>query len=157
MERVTITVDDELMAEILSFMTLRGYQNRSEAIRDLARAGMDQFRLEADTGRPCVAALVYLFDHDRRDLARRLTDTQHQHHGMSLATTHVHLDGDQCLEVALLRGAVGEVKHFADHVMAERGVRHGQLVVVPVGASEPEPSRARAGHGHGRKRAKAGA
>jgi CopG family nickel-responsive transcriptional regulator len=27
---------------------------------------------------------------------------------------------------------VGEVRHFADHVIAERGVRHGRLVLVPV-------------------------
>ena len=29
-------------------------------------------------------------------------------------------------------GEVGEVRHFADHVIAERGVRHGRLVLVPV-------------------------
>jgi len=32
----------------------------------------------------------------------------------------------------VLRGDVGEVRHFADHVIAERGVRHGRLVLVPV-------------------------
>jgi len=32
----------------------------------------------------------------------------------------------------VLRGAVADVRHFADHVIAERGVRHGRLVLVPV-------------------------
>jgi CopG family nickel-responsive transcriptional regulator len=36
------------------------------------------------------------------------------------------------MEVTVLRGAVEEVRHFADHVIAERGVRHGRLVMVPV-------------------------
>jgi CopG family nickel-responsive transcriptional regulator len=36
------------------------------------------------------------------------------------------------MEVTVLRGAVGDVQHFADHVIAERGVRHGRLVLVPV-------------------------
>jgi CopG family nickel-responsive transcriptional regulator len=27
---------------------------------------------------------------------------------------------------------VADVRHFADHVIAERGVRHGRLVLVPV-------------------------
>jgi CopG family nickel-responsive transcriptional regulator len=39
------------------------------------------------------------------------------------------------MEVTVLRGEVGEVRHFADHVIAERGVRHGQLVLVPVDES----------------------
>ena len=40
MQRVTVTLDDELVAEIDRIAAARGYQNRSEAIRDLARAGL---------------------------------------------------------------------------------------------------------------------
>ena len=39
MQRVTITLDDALMAALDAIIAARGYQNRSEAIRDLARAG----------------------------------------------------------------------------------------------------------------------
>ena len=42
MQRVTITVDDDLMAEIDRIIEVRGYQNRSEAFRDLSRAGIIQ-------------------------------------------------------------------------------------------------------------------
>ena len=42
MQRVTITIDDELMTELDRIIEARGYQNRSEAIRDLARAGIRQ-------------------------------------------------------------------------------------------------------------------
>ena len=38
MQRVTITIDDELLAALDRMIATRGYQNRSEAIRDLARA-----------------------------------------------------------------------------------------------------------------------
>lgn len=150
MQRVTITLDDDLMAEIDAFMSARGYGNRSEAIRDLVRAGFGELGSGGDDDRPCVAALVYVFDHERRDLARRLTNAHHDHHDLSLATTHVHLDAETCMEVALLRGAVGEVRHFADHVMAERGVRHGRLVTVPADdAGGTETGLPRHDHSHG--------
>lgn len=143
MQRVTITLDEDLVAEIDAFMLARGYSNRSEAMRDLTRAGLTETRAgEAATG-ACVGALVYVFDHERRELARRLTSVHHHHHGLSLATTHVHLDDDTCLEVALLRGDVEEVRHLADHVIAERGVRHGRLVIVPT-----EPGDASDHHDH---------
>ena len=32
----------------------------------------------------------------------------------------------------MLRGAMGDIRHFAEHVISERGVRHGRLVAVPV-------------------------
>ena len=40
MQRVTVTLDEELMADLDHMIAARGYQNRSEAIRDLARAGI---------------------------------------------------------------------------------------------------------------------
>jgi CopG family nickel-responsive transcriptional regulator len=132
MQRVTITVDDDLMAAVDAFMATRGYTNRSEALRDLARAGLGQAEAQsAPDGSACVGALAYVYDHEARELPRRLTQTFHGHHDLVLATLHVHLDHDFCMEIAALRGPMAEVRHFADHVMAERGVRHGQLMLVP--------------------------
>ena len=131
MQRVTITIDDELMTELDRIIEARGYQNRSEAIRDLARAGIRQAAESLDKHRDCVAALVYVYDHNARQLAKRLADTFHDHHELSLASMHAHLDHDNCMEVTILRGKSDEVQHFAEHVIAERGVRHGRVVLVP--------------------------
>jgi CopG family nickel-responsive transcriptional regulator len=133
MQRVTITLDDDLMADLDKLIEERGYQNRSEAIRDLTRAGIQQTALETEAGGECVAAVAYLYDHGARELAKRLTNTYHDHQTMSLATLHVHLDPANCLEVTVLRGDLGEVRHFAEHVVAERGVKHGRLIVMPIG------------------------
>jgi CopG family nickel-responsive transcriptional regulator len=132
MQRVTITLDDELMVAVDAFMAVRGYTNRSEALRDLARAGLDgTAEAGADSSSACVGALAYVYDHEARELPRRLTQAFHGHHDLVLATLHVHLDHEFCMEVAALRGRTGEVREFAGQVMAERGVRHGRLMLVP--------------------------
>jgi CopG family transcriptional regulator, nickel-responsive regulator len=131
MQRVTITIDDELMTELDRIIAARGYQNRSEAIRDLARAGIREAAGSLDQQRDCVAALVYVYDHAARQLSKRLADTFHDHHGLSLASMHAHLDHDSCMEVTILRGKTEKVRKFAEHVIAERGVRHGKVVLVP--------------------------
>jgi CopG family transcriptional regulator, nickel-responsive regulator len=132
MQRITITLDDELVAALDRVIAVCGYQNRSEAIRDLARAGMAQLQERTDDVKAGVAALVYVYDHHERELAKRLTGSFHDHHDLSVASMHVHLDHDSCMEVALLRGALRDIDDFARHVLAERGVRHGRLVTVPV-------------------------
>jgi CopG family transcriptional regulator, nickel-responsive regulator len=132
MERITISLDNELMKEIDRLLKVRGYQNRSEAIRDLARAGIRQANEGAGEAQDCIAALVYVYDHEARELSKRLTRSFHQYHDLSLTAMHVHLDHDSCMEVAVLRGNTADVQHFADHVIAERGVRYGKLVTVPV-------------------------
>jgi CopG family nickel-responsive transcriptional regulator len=149
MQRATITLDDEFVAELDRMIALRGYQNRSEAIRDLARAGIRQAAEEAGETGNCVAALVYVYDHESRELAKRLTHVFHEHHELSLSSMHVHLDHGSCMEVAVLKGESGHVRHLADHVIAERGVRHGRLVTVPVDAeSEKHAHEGEGSHTH---------
>ena len=132
MHRVTVTLDDELMDDLDRLIATRGYQNRSEAIRDLARAGLKQAAQEAGSSETCVGVLSYVYDHAARDLARRLTSTFHDHHDLTVSSLHVHLDPENCLEVAILKGPMAQVQHFSEHVIAERSVRHGALHVVPV-------------------------
>ena len=132
MQRVTISIDDELLDAVDRMVGARGYQNRSEAFRDLARAGMAKSEDAVSPGREGVAALVYVYDHEGREMAKRLTRSFHDHHDLSLATMHVHLDHESCMEVAVLRGAMIDINHFAEHVISERGVRHGRLVAIPV-------------------------
>src|SRR6516165_8838808 len=79
-----------------------------------------------------VGALSFVYDHRERESAKRLTGSFHDRHDLWVASMHVHLDHDSCLEVAVLRGAMRDVRDFARHIVAERGVRHGRLVMVPV-------------------------
>lgn len=132
MQRTTIVLDDEFVEELDRLIAVRGYRNRSEAVRDLARAGMRLAAEEEGGTGSCVAALVYVYDHGERELSKRLTSAFHDHHDLSLSAMHVHLDHGSCLEVAVLKGAADDVRHLAHHVVAERGVRHGRLVMVPV-------------------------
>ena len=154
MQRVTITIDDDLAEELDRFMAARGYANRSEAIRDLARGGLQQNGAGVDGKRPCVAALVYVYDHEARELPKRLTRSFHEHHDLAQATLHVHLDTESCLEVTVLKGQGAEVQQFANGVMAERGVRHGQVIYVPGGAPHEHHGQSHAhphSHEHGKR------
>jgi len=151
MQRVTITIDDELDAELYRFMRARGYANRSEAIRDLARAGLQQAALEVGGSRPCIAALVYMYDHEARDLPKRLTRDFHHRHDLAQTTLHVHLDHENCMEVTVLKGRGSDVQEFADRIIAERGGRHGHVVYLPADGAHGHHRGATHHHGHGQR------
>jgi CopG family nickel-responsive transcriptional regulator len=132
MERVTISMSDEFAAELSAFMQDNHYENRSEALRDLARRGLERARIDKGVAGECVATLSYVFNHHTRELARRLTDAHHARHELQVATMHVHLDHKNCLEVAVLRGEAADVRAFSKTLIAERGVTHGEISYVPV-------------------------
>ena len=136
MKRLTMSLDDELALAFDAIMRERGYENRSEAFRDLLRHDLPEQQRAARPRSPCVATLSYAYNHHQRQLAMRLTDMQHEHHELTIATTHAHLDHDHCIEVVILKGRMDHVQAFARQVMAQPGVTHGNLHLVPV---EPHP------------------
>ena len=119
MQRVTITLDDDLLETLDSLSQRRGYNNRSEAIRDILRSALAQEATQQH-GTQGFAVLSYVYEHEKRDLASRIVSTQHHHHDLSVATLHVHINHDDCLEIAVLKGDMGDVQHFADDVIAQR-------------------------------------
>jgi len=131
MERVTISLDDDLLLQFDDYLKRKGYANRSEGIRDLLRERLEGDRLSEDRSRYAVGALSYVYNHEQRELARRLAKAQHAHHDLVLSTLHVHLDHENCLEVAVLKGPTRDVRTFAETTIAETGVRHGHLNLVP--------------------------
>jgi CopG family nickel-responsive transcriptional regulator len=130
-ERFTISLDEELAQQFEALTQLRGYTNRSEAIRDLLRTDLAEVHLDHKGDHSGVGVLVYVYDHQERELARRLTHLQHGEHAMIQATLHIHLDQQRCLEAVVLHGVVDHMRHFAHHLMSEPGVQHGKLHLVP--------------------------
>lgn len=131
MERFTISLDDDLARDFDAFIAAGGYGNRSEAVRDLIRAHLERDAAEQGDG-DCVASLSFVYNHHERELAERLAAHQHAHHDLTVASLHVHLDHDNCLESVVLQGRVAAVRTLAGQLTAEPGVRHGALNLVSV-------------------------
>ena len=106
--RFGVSLDEELLEPFDALCAVKGYSNRSEAIRDLIRK-----------------ALVAEEWQQADDLARRLTQMQHDEHDIIIATLHVHLDHHNCLEVLILKGEAARVRALADKLISCKGVKHG--------------------------------
>lgn len=148
MERFTISLDAELAKEFDRLIQARGYRNRSEAVRDMLRGQLEQLRQTSEQSKHCIANLSYIYNHHERDLAERLTGLQHDHHNLTIATMHAHLDHEHCIESVILRGPTADVSRFADAIKAERGVRHGQLNLISADVDSGQQAQAHV-HAHG--------
>jgi len=132
MRRLTISLDEPLAEEFDSLVDTLGYGNRSEAYRDLLRKELEERRVRGGGAPFCVANVSYVYNHHKRELSSRLAAIQHDHHDLVLATTHAHLDHHDCIETVLLRGPTAKVVELAESIVAETGVRHGKINLIPV-------------------------
>ncbi|MGD2073018.1 MAG: nickel-responsive transcriptional regulator NikR [Candidatus Thorarchaeota archaeon] len=125
--RFGVSMPEQLLVKFDSIIKLKGYTNRSEAIRDMVRDAIVEHKWME--GKEVMGVITIVYDHGRKGLMEKLTDLQHHHHHNVASTTHIHLDHDNCLEVVVVKGKTPEVTELADNMIALKGVKHGKLVV----------------------------
>ncbi|MDM0015561.1 nickel-responsive transcriptional regulator NikR [Variovorax sp. J22P168] len=148
MQRFTISLDDDLAAQFDALIAEKAYVNRSEAVRDLIRSQLGSVTLRQPAREKtgwCVANVSYIYDHHEQTVTTRVLDLQHDHHDLVITSLHTHLDHDHCMETVVLRGPMAAVQACADQLVALRGVRHGNVHLVPLDGSGDRHS-----HGHGK-------
>lgn len=119
MERALLDRFDERIAR-------RGYENRSEALRDLVRG--DLVRDSWERGGEAVATITLVYDPEVRETYLRLRDVEREAGDRVVSTLHVPLRRDRCLEVIVVRGAATKLRALADRFLGQRGVLTGDIV-----------------------------
>ena len=130
--RFGVSIPNSLLKDFDRLIAQKGYQNRSEAIRDLIRDALVQRQWEKEEGE-LVGTITLIYDHHVRELSDRMTRLQHDHYAEIVSTLHIHLDHHNCLEVLAVRGRARQVRLVADELIGMRGVKHGKLVTTTTG------------------------
>jgi CopG family nickel-responsive transcriptional regulator len=134
LERIGISLDSELLWQFDKLIESKGYENRSEAIRDLIRDYLVQREWsESREQEERVAVVALVYDHDSSSLAQKLTHIQHENHRLVVSALHVHLDDHNCLEVLILRGVAHQVVAIGENLISTKGVKYGKLIPATTG------------------------
>ena len=126
--RFSISMEDDLLRDFDHLLQEKGYTNRSEAIRDLVRDTLIEESIQSPSGL-VYGALVFMYDHHKRELEKSLSNLQHDYYENIISTSHVHVDHDHCMEVILLKGKASKLKTIAEKILSFKGVEHGKLTL----------------------------
>jgi CopG family nickel-responsive transcriptional regulator len=122
-----VSLEEDLLDAFDQSIASLGYENRSEAIRDLIRDHLIQKKV-GKAGEEVVGIVSLLYDHRSHHLSDVLADMQHKAKVTVNASLHIHLDEHNCLEVAVVRGSGEKVHEVAGKLIATKGVQNGRLV-----------------------------
>ncbi len=127
-KRFGVSIEPDLLKKFDKLIDHEGYENRSEAIRDLIRNSLIATK-KHDPESIAMGTLTMIYDHHTGNLTNRLLKIQHDHTQEILTTTHIHLDHDNCLEVLILKGKTKNIQKLADNIKSLKGIKHGELVM----------------------------
>ncbi|HQJ15051.1 MAG TPA: nickel-responsive transcriptional regulator NikR [Candidatus Omnitrophota bacterium] len=129
--RFGVSLERSLLQRWDRLLSARGYDNRSEALRDLIRAELvkDEWASKDEV----VGAITLVYDHHKRELTTVLTDLQHDFGGVIFASQHIHIDHHNCLEIIAVKGRPDKIKELSDKMRGTKGVKFGSLSMATTG------------------------
>lgn len=125
--RFGVSLDNEVMEMLDSYVETNQFPNRSQAIRHL----IEQHTVEKKwmCNNEVAGAIVLVYDHHKNEITKQANDVQHDYHHLILSSQHIHLDHDLCLETIAVKGPANKLTDLSDKLIALKGVHHGKLVM----------------------------
>lgn len=124
--RISISLPDELQVALDDMVNERGYESRSQAIKDMLRQNLIEHKRQT-SDEVLVGTITILYDNGTRGLQEKIADLQYQYLDEVISSLHVNLVGKQTMEVMLVQGPAAKVQTIADEVITLRGVVTGKL------------------------------
>lgn len=118
--RFGVAMERGLLAEFDRRIAERGYENRSEAIRDLVRA--DLTRAAYDRGATVIATLTVVYSPHLRSEIMRLCESEPNTPDVIVASQHVRIDRGRHLDTFIVRATAEKLAEIAGKIAGTKGV-----------------------------------
>jgi CopG family transcriptional regulator, nickel-responsive regulator len=132
--RTGVSLEPHVLRALDRWARMRNAASRSEAIRFLIRKELSESSLERPDA-DAVGTVMVLYDHRAPYVQRRLTAAQHRWGSHIRSSSHVHLEGDVCLEVMIMVGKRGELVRAAEDLRGVKGVNQGDFLLADPGTA----------------------
>lgn len=128
-KRFGVSIDDSILKEINIFLKKGGYRSRSHLIEELLTGWIRERKWEKGK-REVYGILIMVYEHEKREISKKLLEKGHKHYDEIISTLHIHIDERNCLEISVLKGKPFRIRKISDEIISTKGVKYGKLLKV---------------------------
>lgn len=132
-QRISVSLPEDIFRELDDMVSERGLENRSKAIAEMISHFATQRREAATEGDPIMAGMITLvYDEGRGMLVQRLFELERQYVDEVISSMHVQLEDSHRMEVMVVQGPVTVLREITDKILACKGVSSCKLTLTDV-------------------------
>ena len=122
---ISVSIDEETLAEADRAVGKLGFGNRSEVFRKGVKSLISELRETEGIPENSNAVMVVIHEEAHED---EITRVKHSFDEIITTQTHTKLDEKHCLEVFVLKGEGKRIGGFARAISSNRRVKYSKLV-----------------------------
>jgi CopG family nickel-responsive transcriptional regulator len=118
-----MSLPTKLLMEFDKSMLKSGYTDRSKALQTAMHSFVNEYDWNSEDKLSGAGAIIMLYDNDIYNQDEKSVKVQHDYKDVIGSTTHLHLEGDNCLETIMVRGQINKIKELAKYLSENRGIK----------------------------------
>ncbi|MBW6535336.1 MAG: nickel-responsive transcriptional regulator NikR [Mariniphaga sp.] len=125
--RFGVSLDEDLLKALDSYVVENGFSNRSQAIRHLIEKNMVEEKWKCDN--IVAGAVVLVFNHEKADILKKSAEIQFEYRNVVLSSQGFYLNEQNYLEIIAVKGPSKKLTEISDKLISIKGIQHGKLVM----------------------------
>lgn len=122
---ISLSIPDELLADLDSHIKKASFANRSEIVRYAIRDFLSGRIMEIKETNNIIATITTIYDRQAEEAP--LLKIQHKYEDVIKTSLHEHLDEKNCLEVIIVDGLGSKILNLLNELRALKGTKHAKL------------------------------
>jgi len=125
--RFGVSIEEELLDALDTFIADNGFSNRSQGIRFLIEKNIVEKKWLCN--KHVAGGIVLLYDSQKNDITANLLKVQQTQPKLILSSQRFFLKNNMCLEIIAVEGTAHELTSLSDNMISLKGIRHGKLIM----------------------------
>jgi CopG family transcriptional regulator, nickel-responsive regulator len=121
--RISFSLQPKLQKDFDRVTGLMGYEERSKPLQIAVQNFINDFQLKEDPDKNATGTILILYEHDTRNIERKITDVGHAHRLVIVSSLHEHLDEENCLNIIVVRGKVRKILELEQELRKLKGIK----------------------------------
>ncbi len=128
-----VSLPEDVIALINEYMEKSGVRSRSKILAEAVRSFIAERAWIEEPEKTIIGALVVVYNEKRGETVKKLLDIQHDFIGGIIATLHLHITHDRCLEVILVKSKAEKIGQLMAGMESIVGVELVKLIPIIIG------------------------
>ena len=128
--RFSVSLEEELLEALDSYVKENLFPNRSQAIRALIERNRVEKKWQCNN--LVAGAVVLVHPSSRKDVLNRSFEVLSQFAGVILSSQRFFIENDHIMEVITVKGTAHTLTELSDQLIGIKGIEHGKLIMSKV-------------------------
>jgi CopG family nickel-responsive transcriptional regulator len=127
LKRFGVSLEDDLLDVLDTYVANNGFANRSQAIRFLVEKNVAEQKWQCN--HIVAGTIIIMYDQAKKEIASKITAVQQNYTDVILSSSQYYINRNFCMHIATVMGSAFRLTELADRLTAIKGIKHGKLVM----------------------------